>query len=180
MSFAACETPAFESRVGRRVCYRVPGQTIPANYSNGYLNKSDPKYPHVKPFSVPGCPECAFSDDGFYYTPNHNITRDVARVNNCSFTGGVRHYPTPTVDGTEIATQVNWTCFTSFGACAVRGRATDVVRCSWTGTHALPARTHLPSVNATPRERHLFFPRVMWAFVGQFYLPVAVDAALGR
>ena len=151
--------------------------TIPANYSNGFVNKSDPLWPHVKPFAVPGCKECAFSDDGFYYTPNHNITRDVAIANNCSFGGRVVAYPTPEVENGSayLARGINWTCFQSFGECNSKGLPTDVVRCTWAGKHTLPGRTHLldpfmKKLNVTVKEKHLFFARVMWAFVGRFYL----------
>jgi len=109
-------------------------------------------------------------DDGFYYMPNLNVTRDVATANNCSAlgAGGVRPYATP-VDGTTLAVGVNWTCFASYGSCALRGHPTDVVRCTWAGKHVMPARTHLPNVDATPpHEKHLFFARVMWAFVSRF------------
>merc|ERR1712061_670666 len=87
---------------------------IPANYSNGFIDRRT-----KKPWEVPGCPECAFSDDGFYYTPNYNITRGVALSNNCSCTGykadcGVTIWPTM-YDRNPVGLRASWTCFQSFG-----------------------------------------------------------------
>ena len=95
--------------------------------------------------------------------------------------GVVAPYPTPEVEnGTSyLARSVRWTCFSSYGACSVDGVPTDVVRCTWAGKHTLPVRSNLPpflkKLNVTATEKRLFFARVMWAFVGRFYLRAATE-----
>jgi hypothetical protein len=110
----------------------VADKTIPANYSNGFIGHGAGHSP--KPLKVPGCDDCTFSDDGFYYTSNYNVTRGVALVNNCSCTAWhaacpVRHWRT-NQDSTAVAVAANWSCFESFGNCDSH----PVVRCTWFGS----------------------------------------------
>eukprot|EP01047_Picozoa_sp_COSAG01_P014604 COSAG01_NODE_714_length_14097_cov_6.044435_17_plen_152_part_00 len=100
--------------------------TIPANYSNGYASHKHSipgaPGPASPPFRVPGCDDCAFSDDGFYYTPNQNITRDVAHVNGCTCSDSNSCVVTawPTVkDDTDIGNAAKWSCFQSYGDCSI-------------------------------------------------------------
>tara|TARA_B110000208_G_scaffold186576_1_gene243319 strand:- start:105 stop:1505 length:1401 start_codon:yes stop_codon:yes gene_type:complete len=151
--------------------------TIPANQSNGFVALGN--HSTGKPMVVPGCPECGFSDDGYYYTPNYNITRDIAEVNGlpCTRFGAqcvVKVYPTPYY-GLEIGTRAKWTCFQSFGAPAAanvvskNGGATEVlpvVRCTWKGKHFQPI--HGDQGATTRFEKHRFFSNIFWDFVSRY------------
>merc|ERR1712039_476807 len=137
---------------------------------------------------VPSCTECAFSDDGFYYTPNYNITRDFAIKNNCECTGygaqcTVKPWPTR-FDGTKLADEFQWTCFHSFGEC--KGSSASgvffppqpasvqpVVRCTWHGKHWQPIHGHPATGNRSAgdiRLKHHWFSHVAWDFFSNFYI----------
>jgi len=117
---------------------------------------------------VPGCPECAFSNDGFYYTPNDNITRGVAGVNGCECARGDKKCHvlswTTMYDGTKLSREAKWTCFQSFGS----GGDYPVVRCTWKGKHFMPL--HGPIETATVKEKKQFFPNVAWEFLSRFHI----------
>jgi hypothetical protein len=138
--------------------------TIPANYSNGFIANG----PHStgKPMVVPNCSDCSFSDDGFYYTPNYNITRGVAMSNKCSCTQygaqcNVRPWPTM-MDAFKVAKKFEWTCFQSFGDCGNN----PIVRCTWSGKHFRPV--HGKSGNVSHKVKRHFFANVAWEFFSQF------------
>merc|ERR1719469_522676 len=140
--------------------------TIPANYSNGFIAHGN--HSSLKPLVVPGCADCAFSNDGFYYTSNYNITLGVAKANGCSCAGdgaacGVEHWPTM-YDGDPVADSANWTCFQSFGECGKH----PVVRCTWSGNHWLPL--HGDEGNNTVAEKHQFFSNVAWEFFSKHHI----------
>merc|ERR1712113_1227744 len=136
------------------------------NYSNGFI--AHRKNASKEPMIVPGCSECAFSNDGFYYTPNYNISRGVAISNGCSCTDygadcGVKPWPTM-YDSTPLARRTEWTCFQSFGDCGPH----PVVRCTWRGNHEVPVRGNFKKVPV--KARHRFFSNVAWEFFSQFYI----------
>jgi poly(3-hydroxybutyrate) depolymerase len=153
--------------------------TIPANYSNGVKQAGQ-----AAPLRVPGCDDCGFSDDGFYYTPNHNITAGVARVNRCSCAGAggaapenslsasgcpVEAWPT-SKDGSDIGKAAAWTCFQSFGSSC--SATAPVVRCTWEGAHLLPGRGNYGPSGAgymiPIAEKNNFFAEVVWEFFAKF------------
>lgn len=145
--------------------------TVPANYSNGFIAKG--KHAKKTPMRVPGCSECAFADDGFYYTPNYNITRGIAMSNKCSCTRYkaacvAKHWPT-VEDSTALGRKAKWTCFDSFGDCG----AHPVVRCTWEGGHEVPARGKFGG--ASPKAKHQFFSNIAWEFLSKFYIPVGSE-----
>ena len=145
----------------------IADKTIPANYSNGFVGHGAGHSPN--PLRVPGCADCAFSDDGFYYTSNYNVTRGVALVNNCSCTGWhaacpVRPWRT-NQDSTLVAMGANWTCFESFGNCA----SNPVVRCTWTGNHVQPMLGK-HSCTACEKARKRFFSEIAWEFFSKFWI----------
>jgi hypothetical protein len=147
--------------------------TVPANYSNGFRGHGP--HPPKNPLHVPNCSECSFANDGFYYTPNYNITRGVALSNNCSCTEYGAHCkvkPWPTMyDGTRIARKAQWTCFQSYGDCG----GSPIVRCTWNGNHQLPIHGRLNgqliNISGVSIRRKLrFFPNIAWEFLSQFYI----------
>lgn len=157
-------------------------KTIPANYSNGFVGHGAEA--SAQPLKVPGCDDCAFSDDGFYYTPNYNITRGVALANNCSCTGfkdascGSKHWRTMQ-DGTALGKLANWTCFESFGNCDMY----PVVRCTWSGNHDLPLLgtslcgpdSPLNSTVGCRIDKKNFFAGIAWEFFSKFWIPVGSE-----
>jgi len=164
-------------------------QTIPANYSNGFVAHG-PKSTG-KPMVVPNCSDCAFSDDGFYYMPNYNITRDIAINNHCECTGygaqcTVKPWPTR-FDGTKLANEFNWTCFQSFGECNAptstqvfppppqpsKTSTQPVVRCTWYGKHFEPIHGNpgnFSKHSGDVKKKHHWFAHVAWDFFSQFYI----------
>ena len=144
---------------------------------------------------VPGCPECTFSNDGFYYTGNYNITRDMAVINQCTCTGWhepCRVKPWQTVrDGTPSAKAVNWTCFESYGECILSAVdpgpvsawcvslclagdcAAPVVRCTWIGNHQMPIHGKALNKqwkNLGAKQKHHFFADIAWDFFSKFHI----------
>mmetsp|Transcript_122605 Transcript_122605/g.358058 ORF Transcript_122605/g.358058 Transcript_122605/m.358058 type:complete len:441 (-) Transcript_122605:170-1492(-) len=114
--------------------------TIPANLSNGF------RWPHRK------APHGGvFSNDGFYYTPNIELTSSVAAANGCA--GGPLPWPTPQDGSAE------WHCLQPHGACA---SGQPVVRCVWNGNHMLPFRG--PGINKDLKRWYKMhvFGRIAW------------------
>ena len=151
-------------------------KTIPANYSNGFVGHGAGHSP--LPLRVPGCDDCSFSDDGFYYTSNYNVTRGVALSNNCSCTGWheqclVRPWRT-SQDSSPLAKEANWTCFESFGNCA----AHPVVRCTWSGNHDQPmlgeglcyTGSEAGAVAGCRKARQRFFSEIAWDFFANLWI----------
>merc|ERR1719174_3308347 len=117
---------------------------------------------------VPNCTDCAFANDGFYYTPNYNITRGVAMTNGCSCTGygadcKVKLWPTM-YDGTKLAKKAEWTCFQSFGNC----KKNPVVRCTWAGNHFQPIhgcpKHPINGTGILVKDKKRFFSNIAWEF----------------
>merc|ERR1712118_222255 len=99
-----------ESR-GTNGCPRCARYNNTRQRSNGY------DYPNS---SAPH--GATLSNDGFYYTPNQNITHDIAEANGCLMNDQWIAWPTK-YDG-----QANWTCGMPFGACPAES---PLIRCTW-------------------------------------------------
>jgi len=140
---------------------------IPANVTNSHL------YPK---FSAPG--DSSFSQDGFYYLPSYNWTRDIARVNKCNMSNADGWPPNGSWVpwNTSIDGWAGWQCGLAFGKCPP---AYPLVRCVWDGTHELPlvgkrstyAHMHIPPNNLTHPQKVHAFAMVAWEFLSPLYRP---------
>eukprot|EP00035_Acanthoeca_spectabilis_P011297 m.198735 g.198735 ORF g.198735 m.198735 type:complete len:412 (+) comp15300_c0_seq3:119-1354(+) len=141
---------------------------IPANITNSHL------YPKFKaPYA-----DSSFSQDGFYYMPSYNWTRDIARANRCNMTNADGWPPNGSWVpwNTSIDGWAGWQCGEAFGRCPPQY---PMVRCTWDGTHELPlvgkrtsyAHQHIPPNNLTHPQKVHAFAMVAWEFLAPLYRP---------